>query len=80
MDYLEFESFFHQLVPEQQEQRRAAMAEMASNLSASSQEVPPQSVYSPTNTNGPQLFLPNFDEKKGKLCLRWCHVTCWYRH
>jgi hypothetical protein len=58
MDYLEFESFFHQLVPLTDQERRI-MTDMGPNGNNSAQEVPP-----------PQsgMFLPNYnnEDKKGK--------------
>jgi len=68
MDYLEFESFFHQLVPTEQDRLRTMVEGGSSIPPSTAQEVPPQpGVYSPTSAPQTQLFLPNFaqDDKKG---------------
>jgi hypothetical protein len=56
MDYLEFESFFHQLVPLTDQDRSRMMTDMVAN-GTPTHEVPPQS----------GMFLPNYnqDDKKG---------------
>lgn len=60
MDYLEFESFFHQLVPLTDQDRRI-MTDMAPNAPhTSSQEVPPQ----------PGVFLPNYNDEKKVLGMK----------
>jgi len=67
MDYLEFESFFHQLVP-LNEQERKIMAEMGSSTTVVPHHPPAQepSPY-PGPPNPSQMFLPNYNDelKKG---------------
>jgi len=61
MDYLEFESFFHQLVPLNDQERRI-MNDMGSS-SATPHHINEESSYS-VPSGSSQMFLPNYNEDK----------------
>jgi len=66
MDYLEFESFFHQLVP-LNEQERKIMTDMGSTSATGNNGSHSQELQSPYNTQSSgSLFLPNFNQDEHK--------------